>query len=342
MTERQERQAIPTNPAFDSPAARTSADRSTLWGGPGFGPDRVEQVGTAGQQVLQSGAFGVGETGGDSTLDPNRTGVGIPHHRGAIYRATPGTATAEVFLPEGADGRKTANGLKVDQAGRLWVTDSTDGVTVYDTATRAPLARLDVAGTAPRFVNDLAVTPDGTAYLTDSSRGVIYRVTADQVSATAAHGGRAELTTHFDLNSAMAPHAPSDFTLNGTVADPAGRYLLAVDMHVGELFRIDLTPNAIGQIRKVALRGSELTSATGWTCTTTPCGRCRTRPRRSRAGRSPTTGPPPPWTRGSPTNPWPCQPHWCGWTTESWPSPHNSTRAARWVRARRSRSPCSR
>ncbi|AFU05856.1 SMP-30/gluconolactonase/LRE family protein [Nocardia brasiliensis] len=182
---------------------------------------------------------------------------------GAIYRATPGAATAEVFLPEGADGRKTANGLKVDQAGRLWVTDSTAGVTVYDTATRAPIARFDVAGTAPRFVNDLAVTPDGTAYLTDSSRGVVYRVTADQVSATAADGGRAELTAHFDLNPAMAPHAPSDFTLNGIVADPAGRYLLAVDMHAGELFRIDLTPNAIGQIRKVALRGGELTFGDG-------------------------------------------------------------------------------
>ncbi|WP_280409933.1 hypothetical protein [Nocardia brasiliensis] len=66
---------------------------------------------------------------------------------------------------------------------------------------------------------------------------------------------------------AMAPHAPSDFTLNGIVADPAGRYLPAVEMHAGELFRIDLTPNAIGQIRKVALRGGELTFGDGTTAT---------------------------------------------------------------------------
>ncbi|WP_433660064.1 SMP-30/gluconolactonase/LRE family protein [Nocardia sp. CA-128927] len=182
---------------------------------------------------------------------------------GAVYRAAQGAKTAEVFLPEGADGRKTANGLKVDPAGRLWVTDSTAGVAVYDIATRALLARFDVPGSAARFVNDLAITPDGTAYLTDSSRSVVYRVTAAQVADAAAHGGRAQMTAQFDLSTVVAPHAPDSFTLNGIVADTSGRYLYVVDMNAGELYRITVAPNAADPIRKVTLGGGNLMHGDG-------------------------------------------------------------------------------
>lgn len=54
-----------------------------------------------------------------------------------------------MFLPSGADGRHTANGLRVDARGRLWVTDSTTGVSVYDTATGTRLAHFEVGGTSP-------------------------------------------------------------------------------------------------------------------------------------------------------------------------------------------------
>ncbi|MEU7142358.1 superoxide dismutase [Nocardia sp. NPDC046473] len=182
---------------------------------------------------------------------------------GAVYRTTPGAKQAETFLPAGADGRKTANGLKVDPAGRLWVTDSTAGVAVYDIATRALIARFDAPGAAARFVNDLAITPDGTAYLTDTTRSVVYRVTAADVAAAAAHGGRADMTTQFDLSTIVAPHAPDVFTLNGIVADAGGHYLLVVDMNVGELYRIALAPNTADPIRKVALHGGDLIHGDG-------------------------------------------------------------------------------
>ncbi|MEV0355511.1 superoxide dismutase [Nocardia sp. NPDC050697] len=173
---------------------------------------------------------------------------------GAIYRATPDATEAEVFLPAGADGRATANGLKVDPAGRLWVTDSTAGVTVYDIATRRPLARFTVPGSAPRFVNDLAITPDGTAYLTDSVRGGVYRVTPDQLAAA----GTSELTVQFDLSGRLAPRPADKLSLNGIVTD--GRYLLVVDMVPGELYRIALDT---GEIRKVALHGGDVTNGDG-------------------------------------------------------------------------------
>ncbi|MGY1945053.1 SMP-30/gluconolactonase/LRE family protein [Nocardia asiatica] len=181
---------------------------------------------------------------------------------GAVYRATANTHRAEVFLPEGASGHKTANGLKVDAAGRLWVTDSTTGVAVYDIATRALLADLTVPGAEPRFVNDLAITPDGTAYLTDSMRAVVYRVTPEQLAAARAQGGRGELTPRFDLRSALPPIGPGEFSLNGIVADPAGRYLLTVDMPRGGLYRIALTGEA-SPIGEVALHGGDLRQGDG-------------------------------------------------------------------------------
>ncbi|MBW5482114.1 SMP-30/gluconolactonase/LRE family protein [Streptomyces bambusae] len=169
---------------------------------------------------------------------------------GTVYRARPGRRTAEVFLPAGADGRDTANGLRVDARGRLWVTDSTTGVAVYDTRTRTRLAHFEVTGTDPFFVNDLTITPDGTAYLTDSLRNVIYRVTPSQLAA-----GTGTLQPAYDL------HLPTGgIGLNGIVSDRFGRWLLAVDMTAGELHRIDLRTGAQS---RVTLHGADLKHADG-------------------------------------------------------------------------------
>ncbi|MGH3241974.1 MAG: SMP-30/gluconolactonase/LRE family protein, partial [Spirillospora sp.] len=177
---------------------------------------------------------------------------------GTVYRTAPGRRVAEVFLPAGADGRHTANGLKVDRAGRLWVTDSTAGVSVYDTRSRRLLARFDVQGNGARFVNDLAIAPDGSAYLTDSGRSVVYRVTPRDLAD--ARGGRATLKPRFDLDETLEPHGPADFTLNGIVADPTGRFLLTADMHGGDLYRLDVVT---GAVRKAALSGGDMRNADG-------------------------------------------------------------------------------
>ncbi|GGT06937.1 MULTISPECIES: SMP-30/gluconolactonase/LRE family protein [Streptomyces] len=174
---------------------------------------------------------------------------------GTVYRTLPGRSRAEVFLPAGTDGRRTANGLRVDDRGRLWVTDSTAGVTVYDTRSGARLARFDVPGTGPRFVNDVAITPDGTAYLTDSARAVVYRVTRAQL----AEGG-GTLHPAYDVTAELAPVPGRRFSLNGITADPRGRHLLTVDMIAGELFRIDLRS---GAITRVALEGGNVLNGDG-------------------------------------------------------------------------------
>ncbi|MFD5621920.1 SMP-30/gluconolactonase/LRE family protein [Streptomyces yangpuensis] len=175
---------------------------------------------------------------------------------GTVYRARPGRSEAEVFLPSGTDGRRTANGLRVDAHGRLWVTDSTTGVAVYDTATGTRLAHFEVAAEASaRFVNDLTITPDGTAYLTDSIRGVIYRVTPRQLAA-----GSGVLTEAHDLTPALRPRPAGGFSLNGITSDRSGRYLLTVDMPTGDLYRVDLRT---GAVRRVTLTGGDMKAADG-------------------------------------------------------------------------------
>ncbi|WP_260615392.1 SMP-30/gluconolactonase/LRE family protein [Streptomyces sp. WAC05292] len=174
---------------------------------------------------------------------------------GTVYRTLPGRSRAEVFLPAGTDGRRTANGLRVDDRGRLWVTDSTAGVTVYDTRSGTRLARFDVPGSTPHFVNDVAITPDGTAYLTDSIRAVVYRVTRSQLAT-----GGGVLHPAYDLTAELTPIPDRRFSLNGITADPRGRHLLTVDMITGELFRIDLRS---GAITRVALEGGNLLNGDG-------------------------------------------------------------------------------
>ncbi|MFE7774891.1 SMP-30/gluconolactonase/LRE family protein [Streptomyces sp. NPDC057445] len=177
---------------------------------------------------------------------------------GTVFRMTPGRRVAEIFLPAGADGRTTANGLKVDQAGRLWVIDSTAGVSVYDVRSRRLLARFEVPGHSASFVNDLALAPDGSAYLTDSRRAMVYRVTRQQLAEAEADGTPYLLTPRFDMGNHVDPHAA--YTLNGIAADPSGRYLLTVDMTGGALYRLDL---ASGAIRRVALHGGDMLHADG-------------------------------------------------------------------------------
>ncbi|GHE04428.1 SMP-30/gluconolactonase/LRE family protein [Streptomyces alanosinicus] len=177
---------------------------------------------------------------------------------GAVYRAAAGSRAAEVFLPAGSDGRTTANGLKADRAGRLWVIDHTAGIDVYDLDDRTLLARFEIPAGGQHFLNDLVITPDGTAYATDSVRPLVYRITPADLAR--ARGGRAPLAARFDLSGAIPPRAPDAYALNGITADPTGRRLFVVDMTGGGLYRVDVTD---GSVRQVALHGGDLTHGDG-------------------------------------------------------------------------------
>lgn len=227
-----------------APTSATGADRAPDGQGP---RTRISTAFTLpGAKVFPEGI----------AADPRTGAVYVGSYAdGTVYRARPGGRAAEVFLPAGTDGRRTANGLRVDARGRLWVTDSTTGVSVYDTRSGARLAHFEIPGSGPRFLNDLAMGPDGSAYLTDSVRAVVYRVSPELLAA-----GSGPLVTAYDLSGLLSPAPAGSFSLNGITADPAGRYLLTVDMTAGELFRLDL---GSGAVSRVVLTGGDLKTADG-------------------------------------------------------------------------------
>ncbi len=158
---------------------------------------------------------------------------------GTIYRGNRERGEMEPFLPGGADGRTAALGMKVDGRGRLFVAGGgSRALFVYDLRSRALLARFDTESAPPAVVNDVALAPDGTAYFTDSSSPVLYRVTTGP-------GGELAFARWLDLRNSPVEYRPMGANLNGIAVTGDGRYLLAVQTNTGMLFRIEIATREI-------------------------------------------------------------------------------------------------
>jgi len=170
---------------------------------------------------------------------------------GTIFRGHVNDPLTEVFLAPGEDGRATAVGVEADQAGRLFIAGGGSGmVWVYDTTTGALISAIEIPGAG--FINDVAVTSDGHAYFTDSMVPIIYHV------APAGQGGF-ELAGGIELAGTVLVYE-AGFNLNGIVATPDDRYLVAVQSNTGELFRITI---ASGEVAQIDLRGESVTAGDG-------------------------------------------------------------------------------
>jgi sugar lactone lactonase YvrE len=160
---------------------------------------------------------------------------------------------ADVFLEPESDGRTTAIGMEVDEEGRLFIAGGDTGsIFVYDTESADLVSRLDTPEAKATFLNDVAVTPDGRAYVTDSMRPVLFRVTS-----TGDGAGEAETWLNFEGTPAEYEEG---FNFNGIDATEDGRYLVAVQSNTGELFRIDTESKEVVQIN---LGGETLTNGDG-------------------------------------------------------------------------------
>jgi sugar lactone lactonase YvrE len=182
---------------------------------------------------------------------------------GTIYRGNVETGMVEVFLP-GQPGR-VAVGLALDESGRLFVAGGGTGtVAIYDTATGQQL--LEVAnGLAPNtFLNDIAISPTGDAYITDSFNPLLSRLAATAIPtglgtpAPVPTTDALEVvvdftTTGFDL-------VQTGFNANGIVATPDGRFLLLVQTNTGALYRVD---TATGETIQVDLGEGSLPGGDG-------------------------------------------------------------------------------
>jgi sugar lactone lactonase YvrE len=163
---------------------------------------------------------------------------------GAVLRVDARTGRSRIVVA-GRDGR-AATGLKVSD-GRLFVSGAGTGQAwVYSARTGRQLAAYQLA---PRgsdtFVNDVVVTAQG-AYFTDSRRNRIYRVPLDLSAARA-------------IKLSGIPLRPGN-NLNGIVATPDGKSLIAVQTNVGALWRID---PATGKGTQIDLGGASVVNGDG-------------------------------------------------------------------------------
>jgi sugar lactone lactonase YvrE len=173
---------------------------------------------------------------------------------GTVFSANvsePGTE-AEVLLEPGTDGRSAAIGMKVDAQGRLFIAGGMTGqMFVYDTNTGELIDRFS-NGQETTFVNDVTLTPDGSAYFTDSMNPELYRVYPDG-------SGGYEFESFLSFDGTPAEYGEG-FNLNGIAASEDGRYLVTVKSGTGELFRIDTQSK---EVILIDTGGADLTNGDG-------------------------------------------------------------------------------
>ena len=122
-------------------------------------------------------------------------------------------------------------------------TQKLSGIGIFDLRSGRRLMLVDLAavgGPGPHAANDLAVAPDGTAYVTDPLTDALFRV--DQ------SGHASVLVRDARFRDASQP---ASFGLNGIVWHRRGGYLLAVKSWGGKLFRVTTDPDP--QVHRVDL-----------------------------------------------------------------------------------------
>ncbi|MFF0018515.1 SMP-30/gluconolactonase/LRE family protein [Streptomyces sp. NPDC005374] len=187
---------------------------------------------------------------------------------GTIYRGDVHQSATRVFLPGGKDGRTSVAGMKTDRAGRLIVAGGATGkVFVYDTHTRALLHVFDT-GRSDTFLNDVALAPNGDAYVSDSIHPALWHITAAELKSR-----KVQQPLHVGTDLSHSPMVYDDgFNGNGLVVTGDGRYVLLADYNDHAFYRVDIrthkvVPIDLGGAKGVSgdgllLRGHTLTAVT--------------------------------------------------------------------------------
>jgi Cu-Zn family superoxide dismutase len=174
---------------------------------------------------------------------------------GTIFRGTLGKARTKVFLPPGEDGRAFANGLRATRDHLIVAGSVTGFVFVYDIRT-GRLVRRFATGT-DGLINDVAVAPNGDAYVTDSRRGLLFRIAAGALAKRTSATQRLRPFVRFS-------DTPVEEYSNGVVS--AGRrYLLVVGTASGVLARVDLETRRVKAVRGFSPPGGDGLARSGRT-----------------------------------------------------------------------------
>ncbi|MFG2810008.1 SMP-30/gluconolactonase/LRE family protein [Streptomyces massasporeus] len=187
---------------------------------------------------------------------------------GTIYRGDVHQSATQVFLPGGQDRRVSVAGMKTDRAGRLIIAGGGTGkVFVYDTRTRALLHVFDT-GRTDTFLNDVALAPNGDAYISDSMHPALWHITAAELK-----NEKVQQPLQVGVDLTNSPMVYDDgFNGNGLVVTGDGRYVLLADYNDHAFYRVDVrthqvVPINLGGARGVSgdgllLRGHTLTAVT--------------------------------------------------------------------------------
>jgi Cu-Zn family superoxide dismutase len=175
---------------------------------------------------------------------------------GAIYRGDVDRRRLHVFLPAGANGRTNATGIEATADGRLYVSGADTGrIFIYRTSDGALLKSFRTSPVG--FLNDVAVTPAGGAFFTDSIQPVLYRVSRE--AARAPGLGMRTLTPWLRFEGTPLVYREG-FNVNGIVSTRGGKHLFVVQSNTGLLFRIDI---ATKRVFRVPIAGGDLTAGDG-------------------------------------------------------------------------------
>lgn len=173
---------------------------------------------------------------------------------GAVYRGDLATGEGEVFVP--AQVGHQSIGLKVDlRTNLLYVAGGPTGSAfVYDAATGANVASIQLTSETSTFINDVVVTRSAV-YFTDSFRPVLYRLPLEDNGELLAAPTSEEVPLSGDF-----VFVPGAFNANGIAAVANGKALIIVSSAQAALYRVN--PQT-GAAQKIDLGGSAIPNGDG-------------------------------------------------------------------------------
>ncbi|MBL1077817.1 SMP-30/gluconolactonase/LRE family protein [Nocardia sp. 2] len=149
-----------------------------------------------------------------------------------------GTVTARRAMPRQGDPPLHAPKGMAHTGNRVFVADI-DRVVGYDVDTHGQVFEAPLSGAEPAMLNDIALLDDKTLLVSDSLRGIVYRLDLESKS--------------FESLATAIPGA------NGIALDPSGKvaYVAATgaDFTGGDLWRLDLTQNPVVPQRVGSVHG---------------------------------------------------------------------------------------
>jgi hypothetical protein len=169
---------------------------------------------------------------------------------GTIFKGTLGKPRLKPFLPGGEDGRAVANGLRAGKDHLVVAGSVTGYVFVYDY--RGRLVRRFATGSGG-LVNDVALAPNGDAYVTDSTRSELFRIPAKALSKRSSATKR------------IKPFVKFDFAYSNGVVTAGDRYALVVSTSAGTIARVDLKTKRVRSVAAPALPAGDGMARTGRT-----------------------------------------------------------------------------